>query len=61
MDFPDLSYIRNKLVSVMTKFKTNDINLDINLTKGGWTRNLRQCIFVEEGGKFADIELVRGR
>ena len=52
------SYIRNKLVSVMTKYNTKDINLDISLTKGGWTRNFRQCIFVEEGGKFADIEIV---
>ena len=52
------SFIRNKLVSVLTKFNTKNINLDINLTKGGWTRNLRQCIFIEESGKFADIEIV---
>lgn len=54
----NLSFIRNKLVSVLTKFNTKNINLDINLTKGGWTRNLRQCIFIEESGKFADIEIV---
>ena len=52
------SYIRNKLVSVLTKFYTSDINLDVNLTKGGWTRTLRQCIFIEESGKFADVEIV---
>lgn len=52
------SEIRNKLTSVLTKFKTKDINLEISLTKGGWSRTIRQCLFVEESGKFADIELV---
>ena len=52
------SEIRNMLTSVLTKFKTENIHLDISLTKGGWTRTIRQCLFVEESGKFADIELV---
>ena len=52
------SEIRNKLTSVLTKFKTNDINLEVSLTKGGWSRTIRQCLYVEESGKFADIELV---
>ena len=52
------SEIRNKLTSVLTKFKTNDINLEISLTKGGWSRTIRQCLFVEPSGKFADIEVV---
>lgn len=52
------SEIRNKLVSILTKFNTENINLNINLTKGGWTRTLRQCIFIEPDNKFADIEIV---
>ena len=52
------SEIRNKLTSVLTQFQTKDINLEISLTKGGWSRTIRQCLFVEESGKFADIELV---
>ena len=52
------SEIRNKLTTVLTKFKTKDINLEISLTKGGWSRSIRQCLFVEPSGKFADIELV---
>ena len=52
------SEIRNKLTSVLTKFKTKDINLDVPLTKGGWSRTVRQCLFIETSGKFADIELV---
>ena len=52
------SEIRNKLTSVLAKFKTKDINLEIGLAKGGWSRTIRQCLFIEESGKFADIELV---
>lgn len=52
------SEVRNKLVSILSKFNTENINLNINLTKGGWTRSIRQCIFIEPDNKFADIELV---
>lgn len=50
--------VRNKLTNIMMKFHTNDINLEINLTKGGWTRSIRQCISVDSNEKFADIESV---
>ena len=50
--------VRNKIVTVLSKFSTNDINLEVNLTKGGWTRTIRQCIAIDETGKFADIEIV---
>ena len=50
--------VRNKITTILTKFNTNDINLAINLTKGGWTRSIRQCIYVDDTGKFADIEIV---
>ena len=50
--------IRNKIISTLTKFYTNNINLDLKLTKGGWTRTLKQCIFIEPSGKLADIEIV---
>ena len=52
------SEVRNTIVTVLTKFYTKDINLDVVLTKGGWSRTIRQCIFVEQTGKFADIEVV---
>ncbi len=54
----NVSEVRNKIVSITSKFNTKDINLEISLTKGGWTRSIRQCIFIEPDNKFADIELV---
>ena len=50
--------IRNKFVSILTKFSTSNLNLEIKLEKGGWTRTIRQCLFIEAGGEFADVELV---
>lgn len=50
--------VRNKIVTILSKFSTEAINLEINLTKGGWTRSIRQCIAIDETGKFADIEIV---
>jgi len=52
------SEIRNRIVSVLTQFGTDDINLEVMLTKGGWSRNIRQCLYVDNTGKFADIEVV---
>ena len=52
--------VRSIIVNVLTKFGTKDINLDITLTKGGWSRTIRQCLFVDQTGKFADIEVVIG-
>lgn len=52
------SLIRNKFISILTKFNTSNLSLDIKLEKGGWARTIRQCLFVEQGGEFADVELV---
>lgn len=52
------SMIRNKVVSILTKFSTSNLNLEVKLEKGGWVRTIRQCLFVEQGGEFADVELV---
>ena len=43
------SMIRNKFISILTKFSTRNLNLDVSLVKGGWTRTIRQCLFVEAG------------
>ena len=52
------SEARNKIVSILSKFYTEEINLEINLIKGGWSRTIRQCLYIEEDNKFADIEII---
>ena len=54
----DPSLIRNKFVSILTKFNTTNLNLEVKLEKGGWTRTIRQCLFVEQSGEFSDVEIV---
>ena len=54
----NINEVRNTIITVLTKFFTKDLNLNITLTKGGWSRTIRQCIHVDENGKFADIEIV---
>ena len=49
---------RNVLINVLNKFNTADINLNVVLTKGGWSRTIRQCLYVDNNGSFADVELV---
>jgi len=52
------SEARNILINVLTKFNTPDINLNVVLTKGGWSRTIRQCLHIDNDGGFADIEVV---
>ncbi len=52
------SEVRNKIISILTKYYTSNLNLDIVLAKGGWNRTIRQCVYVDSESKFADIELV---
>ena len=52
------SEARNILINVLTKFYTEDINLDVILTKGGWSRTIRQCLHIDASGGFADIEVI---
>ena len=48
----------NVLVNVLNRFYTNEINLNVVLTKGGWSRTIRQCLHISDNGSFADIEVV---
>ena len=51
--------IRNKIVfySYLNLILSN-LNLEVKLVKGGWTRTIRQCLFVENTGEFSDVEVV---
>ena len=50
--------VRNKVISILSKFHTKDLNLELPLVKDGWSRTLRQCLYIDEHGKIADIESV---
>lgn len=52
------SFIRNKVLTILTKYNTSLLNLDITLSEPGWNRTLKQCLYLEDNGKFANIELI---
>lgn len=50
--------IRTRVSSILTNFGTKSLNLDTQLSEPGWTRSLRQCLYIDNTGKIANIELV---
>lgn len=54
----DSSKIRDQIIAVLTNFNTKDLNLESKIIQPGYTRTLKQCLFVDKGGKIQEIELV---
>ncbi len=54
----DASKIRDQIVAVLTNFNTTDLNLESKIVQPGYIRTLKQCLFVDKGGKIQEIELV---
>ena len=40
--------IRTRLLSILTKFNTSTLNLDTMLVEPGWSRSLRQCLYIDK-------------
>ena len=52
------SKIRDQVIGVLTKFQTPTLNLETKIVQPGYTRNLKQCLFIDKSGKMQEIELV---
>lgn len=50
--------IRDQVTAVLTKFNTSELNLDSQIVQPGYTRTLKQCLFVDKTGKMQEMELV---
>ncbi len=50
--------IRDQITSVLSQYNTNELNLDTLVTQPGYSRPLKQCLFIDASGKIRDIELV---
>jgi len=58
MSGKDSSKIRDQVMAVLTNFNTEDLNLDTPIVEPGYTRTLKQCLFVDKTGKMQDVEIV---
>lgn len=50
--------IRDQIIAVLTKFNTNDLNLDSKIVQPGYERTLRQCLLIDNQGKINAMNLV---
>ena len=54
----DSTKIRDQVIGVLTKFNTPTLRLDSPIVQPGYTRSLKQCLFVDKTGKMQEMELV---
>lgn len=50
--------IRDQIMAILTKFHTDELNLETQIVQPGYVRTLKQCLFIDKTGKFQEIELV---
>lgn len=50
--------IRDQVTAILTKFNTNELNLETEIVQPGYVRSLKQCLYIDKTGKFQEIELV---
>ena len=52
------SNIRNQIISVLTYYNTPELNLDLKIIEPGYTRTLKQCLYVSDNDTMQAIEKV---
>jgi hypothetical protein len=54
----DSTKIRDQVIAVLTKFNTTELNLNSQIVQPGYTRTLKQCLYIDKTGKMQEMELV---
>lgn len=54
----DSTKIRDQVVAVLTKFNTPELNLETQIVQPGYTRTLKQCLYIDKTGKMQEMALV---
>lgn len=50
--------IRDQLIAVLTKFNTEELNLESKIVQPGYIRTLKQCLYIDKTGKMQEMEIV---
>ena len=50
--------IRDQVIAILTKFNTKDLSLESLIVQPGYTRTLKQCLYIDKMGKLVEMELV---
>ena len=54
----DSSKIRDQITAILTTYNTTELNLETPINQPGYNRTLKQCLYVDNTGKMAEMELV---
>lgn len=52
------SQMRDQIISILTNYKTNSLNLDSEIKQPGYSRTFRQCLNIDDQGKINAINLI---
>lgn len=52
------SKIRDQVTAILTTYHTEQLNLETKIAQPGYIRSLKQCLYVDNNGKMAEMELV---
>jgi len=52
------SKIRDQITAILTTYNTEHLNLETVISQPGYNRTLKQCLYVDNNGKMAEMELV---
>lgn len=50
--------IRDQIFSVLSHYNTKELNLETEIYQPGYTRSLKQCLFIDASGKIREMELL---
>lgn len=52
------SQIRDQIFSILSNYKTKDLNLESEIYQPGYVRTLKQCLLIDATGKIREMELI---
>lgn len=52
------SQIRDQIFSILSSYKTKDLNLESEIYQPGYVRSLKQCLLIDATGKIREMELI---
>ena len=52
------SQIRDQVFSILSNYKTKDLNLESIIHQPGYERTLKQCLIIDASGKIREMELI---
>ena len=52
------SQIRDQIISILSSYHTDVLNLDTIIYQPGYSRPLKQCLLIDSSGKIRDMELI---